>query len=216
MASLNNWKSLKSLGFTSKQDKPSKICLKKDGEHCFDDKINSKIFKDFFSNLAKELLNKLPNPPCKFGAESIKRYYEHLSLGKQIFTLHHATEENVLKLLEGINPTKAAGLDNLAGKFLKDGAPIFTKPVSELCNLSISLSVFPENCKQAKLKPLFKKGSRDESKNYRAISLFSQISKVIEKIVHEKVLKYLDTKNFFIDASLAFALTTQQIYVYHT
>ena len=187
------WKSLKSLGLPSKQDKPSKICLKKDGEHCFDDKINSNIFKDFFSNLAKELVNKLPNPPCKFGAESIKRYYKHFNLGKQKFTLHHATEESVLKLLEGINPTKAAGLDNLAGKFLKDGAQILAKPVSELCNLSISLSLFPEDCKQAKLKPLFKKGSRDEPKNYRPISLLPQISKVIEKIVHEQVLEYLDT-----------------------
>ena len=109
------------------------------------------------------------------------------------FTLHHATEESVLKLLEGINPTKAAGLDNLAGKFLKDGAQILAKPVSELCNLSISLSLFPEDCKQAKLKPLFKKGSRDEPKNYRPISLLPQISKVIEKIVHEQVLEYLDT-----------------------
>ena len=175
------WKSLKSLRLPSKQDKPSKICLKKDGEHCFDDKINSNIFKDFFSNMGKGLLNKLPNPPCNFGVESIKRYYEHFNLGKQKFTLHHATEENVLKLLEGINPTKAAGLDNLAGKFLKDGAPIFAKPVSEICNLSISLSVLPEDCKQAKLKPLFKKGSRDEPKNYRPISLLPQISKVIEK-----------------------------------
>ena len=33
------WKSLKSVGLPSKQDKPSKICLKKDGEHCFDDKF---------------------------------------------------------------------------------------------------------------------------------------------------------------------------------
>ena len=78
--------------------------------------------------------------------------------------------------------------DILAGKFLKDGAQILATPVSELCNLSISLSLFPEDCKQAKLKPLFKKGSRDEPKNYRPISLLPQISKVIEKIVHEQVL----------------------------
>ena len=57
------WKSLKSLGLPSKQDKPSKICLKTDGEHCFDDKINSNVFKEFFSNLATELVKKLPNPP---------------------------------------------------------------------------------------------------------------------------------------------------------
>ena len=189
------WKSLKSLGLPSKQGKPSKICLKKDGEHCFDDKINSNIFKNFFSNLAKELVNKLPNPPCKFGTESVKKYYKHFNLGRKPFTLHHTTDENVLKLLEGINPAKAAGPDNLAGKFLKDGASILTKPVTELCNLSISLSIFPDDCKQAKLKPLYKKGNKDEPKNYRPISLLPQISKVIEKIVHEQILEYLDSNN---------------------
>ena len=189
------WKSLKSLGPPSKQDKPSKICLKKDGEHCFDDKINSDIFKNFFSTLAKELVNRLPNPPGKFGTESVKKYYKHLNLGKKTFTLHHATDENVLKLLEGINPAKAAGPDNLAGKFLKDGAPILAKPITELCNLSITLSCFPDDCKQAKLKSLFKKGSKDETKIYRPASLLPQISKVIEKIVHEQIQEYLDTNN---------------------
>ena len=178
------WESLKSLGLPSKQDKPSKICLNKDDEHCFDDQINSDTFKNFFSTLAKELVNRLPNPPGKFGTESVKKYYKHLNVGKKTFTLHHATDENVRKLLEGINPAKAAGPDNLAGKFLKDGAPILAKPITELCNLSITLSCFLDDCKEAKLKPLFKKGSKDEQKNYRPISLLPQISKVIEKIVH--------------------------------
>ena len=186
------WKSLKSLGLPSKQDKPSKICLKTDGEHRFDDKINSNVFKEFFSNLAKELVKKLPNPPRRFGIENVKEYYKKLNLGNEKFKLHHTNRDNVLKLLEGINPSKAAGPDNLAGKFLKDGASILATPMTELCNLSISLDRFPDDCKQAKLKPLFKKGSKDEPKNYRPISLLPQISKVIEKIVHEQILEYLD------------------------
>ena len=97
-----------------------------------------------------------------------------------------------MKLLEGINPSKAAGPDNLAGKFLKDGASILATPMTELCNLSISLARFPDDSKQVKLKPLFKKGNKDEPKNYRPISLLPQISKVIEKIVHEQILEYLD------------------------
>ena len=42
------------------------------------------------------------------------------------------------------------------------------------------------------MKPLFKKGSKDDPKNYRPISLLPQISKVIEKLVHEQVQEYLD------------------------
>ena len=42
------------------------------------------------------------------------------------------------------------------------------------------------------MKPLFKKGSKDDPKNYCPISLLPQISKVIEKLVHEQVQEYLD------------------------
>ena len=83
----------------------------------------------------------------------------------------------VQKLLEGINPTKSAGLDNLTGKFLRDGASVLAVPISDLCNLSISLSIFPDDCKIAKLKPIYKKESKTKPKNYRPISLLPSISK---------------------------------------
>ena len=47
--------------------------------------------------------------------------------------------------------------------------------------------------KKAKLKPVFKKGSKDP-KNYRPISLLPQLSKIIEKIIHGQVQNYLDDK----------------------
>ena len=65
----------------------------------------------------------------------------------------------VLALLQKIDPSKAVGLDNLGGRFLKDGATVLSLPVTQLINLSIKSSVFPEQCKIAKLKPHYKKGS---------------------------------------------------------
>ena len=72
------------------------------------------------------------------------------------------SEETVLKLLQDLDENKAAGLDNLSGKFLKDGATVLAKPISQICNLSIKYSIFPSDCKIAKLKPLFKKVSKTE------------------------------------------------------
>ena len=40
--------------------------------------------------------------------------------------------------MQDIKSFKAARVDKLSGKFLKDGADILAKPVSALCNLSIS------------------------------------------------------------------------------
>ena len=61
------------------------------------------------------------------------------------------TEGHVLQLLKDMNVDKAAGIDNLSGKFLKDGANILAKQ----CNLSIKYSVFPKDCQIAKLKHLY-------------------------------------------------------------
>ena len=49
------------------------------------------------------------------------------------------------------------GIDDLSGRFLKDGADILTIPITQICNLSIKFSHFPKDCKVAKLKPLYKK-----------------------------------------------------------
>ena len=66
-------------------------------------------------------------------------------------------EDIVLKLLKNIDISKAAGIDNLPGRFLKDGAVILAKPVTEICNLSIKSRIFRDPCKLTKLKPIIKK-----------------------------------------------------------
>ena len=40
-------------------------------------------------------------------------------------------------MLRSTNVRKAAGIDELSGRFLKDGSQVLSKPISELCNLSV-------------------------------------------------------------------------------
>ena len=93
--------------------------------------------------------------------------------------------------MKGLNPSKAAGIDNLSGKFLKDGADILARPISQLCNLSIKLNLFPRSCKIAKVKPLFKKGSKTDPENYGPNSLLPILSKIIERIIHDQTQEFL-------------------------
>ena len=65
-------------------------------------------------------------------------------------------------LLKNSDINKAAIIDGLSGRFLKDGADILTTPISQICNLSINFSHFSKNCKVAKLKPLYKKGIKTD------------------------------------------------------
>ena len=84
------------------------------------------------------------------------------------------------------------GIDNLSGRCLRDGAKVLAKSITELFNLSIEKSIFPDACKIAKLKLLYKKGSKLEPKNYRPISLLPIVSKCFEGIVHSQTQSYLD------------------------
>ena len=107
------WRSLKSLRLPSKQASSSTICLEKGGSLSFDSKTDAEIFKDFYSNLASDLLKKLPSSPNKFGKEKVKKYYKNISLDGKSFSFRPTTPASVLKLLQEINPAKSAGIDNI-------------------------------------------------------------------------------------------------------
>ena len=125
------WKALKSLGLPSKNDTISNICLRKDDKIWFDSKINANAFKEFFCNLAIDLGGKLPPPSNRFRLDTVRNCYQHiLCLFASEFKFSTVTED----LLKDINIDKTAGINNLSGKFLKDGTNILAKPISEICN----------------------------------------------------------------------------------
>ena len=187
------WKTIKSLGLPGKISPAGKISLRNEkGEITFDSKINANIFKSFFANLAMNLVSKLPPASNRFSKDVIHLFYKNQNIKENSFHFSEVTEDSIFKQLISINSNKAAGMDNISGKFLKEGAKFLALPLSQICNLSIKLSVFPNECKLAKLKPLYKKGSRTVPKNYRPVSLLPIISKVIEKVIHEQVQHYLD------------------------
>ena len=68
---------LKSLGSPSKKGSNIlNICLKKDHKINFDEKNKANTFKEFYCNLAGDLLKKLPPPSNKFGITSVRNFYQ--------------------------------------------------------------------------------------------------------------------------------------------
>ena len=126
------------------------------------------------------------------------------------FGCSHVHESQIMNILVKFDTNKAAGTDGLSGTFLKYDAKLLSKPITDLINLSISLSAFPESCKVAKLKPLFKKGSKLEPKNFRPISLLPLISKVLEKVIHDQ------TQNFLTDNSILYCYQSAFIKCHYT
>ena len=189
------WKALNDIGLPKKGSSGKQnICLKDKDNLIFDPKKTSNIFKTFFSDIAKNLLEKLPIAPNRFNKNSVSEYYKNFNLTNK-FQFSHISTQTVHDILKNLDITKSAGIDNVSATFLKDGAEILASPIAQLCNLSVSTSSFPDSCKTAKLFPLYKKGCKTDPKNYRPISLLPIISKVIEKVIHTQTQSFLDENN---------------------
>ena len=66
-----------------------------------DTKSILKTFKSFYSNLAEDLLAKLPKSPNRYTIKSVSGYYEKLSLSES-FKLDSITEGYLFNLLKNV------------------------------------------------------------------------------------------------------------------
>jgi len=75
-------------------------------------------------------------------------------------------------------------------------------PLSHIFNLSISNGIFPDSFIISKVVPIFKAGSPQDPGNYRGIALVDAFSKVFEKLVADRLVKFLVKENFIMLISM--------------
>ena len=98
-----------------------------------------------------------------------------------------------MKTLKSINPNKATGPDNIPNKVLKMAAEILSPSLSAIFNRSLSMGIYPDDWKMARVLPIFKSGDKDDIGNYRPISIISAIAKVFGRLVHDQFYTYLSS-----------------------
>ena len=89
------------------------------------------MFKKSFSNLANDLIQKLPAAAKTFGNKSVEDYCNDMfKLNPKKLTFQTIQTRYISDLLKNCDINKAAGIDDLSGNFLKDGADILTMPIT--------------------------------------------------------------------------------------
>ena len=77
-------------------------------------------------------------------------------------------------------------------KILMHICPKLSSPLSQIVNESFQIGILPDSMKLAKIIPHLKKGCPLSASNYRPISLLSVFSKIIEKVMYERLYKILE------------------------
>ena len=102
------------------------------------------------------------------------------------------SEDEVKELIKGIDIHKSSAIDNLSSRLLKDGFMDLVPKVTTLFNMSLRMGIIPKGWKEAAVIPLHKGGAKSDVNNLRPISLLPVPGKLLERIVHGRVMVFLE------------------------
>ena len=140
-----------------------------------------------------------------FYVPSNMKYNDYLDNGvKGSMFWNPVTSFEVSDYLLSLERNKACGFDNVPAQLLKDAADVIANPLAYIFNQSLSLGVFPEMMKVAKVTPIYKKGQKNVPGNYRPISVLPLLAKVFEKLVNKRLLDFLETNNVLYEHQYGF------------
>ncbi|CAB4029272.1 Hypothetical predicted protein, partial [Paramuricea clavata] len=127
------------------------------------------------------------------------------------------SEFEVQSLLSSLSPSKATGPDGIPAYLLKRCSEVIAPSLTVIFELSLQQGVFPSEWKSANVVPIPKKGDAHEVTNYRPVSLLSQVSKVLERLIFRQVSSFI--KDSLYDIQHGFrcnrSCVTQLLNVFH-
>ena len=96
---------------------------------------------------------------------------------------------------------KAAGTDGLGSSFIKQLIGVIELLLVRIFEESLRTGQVPVQWKEANVTAIFKKkGLRCEPGNYRPVSLTSQIGRIFQRIIRDKLVKFLEDKDLLKDS----------------
>lgn len=181
------WSGIKSVVSIKQANKINVVNKLKDanGNTTSDPAVIANIFNKFFVNVAHDITKNIPRSnksPLEFMGNRI---------GNSFFSAPSVPSE-IFDIISALQSGKSLGPNSIPMKILKLLSPLLSAPLSQTINESFQSGIFPEKMKLAKIIPLFKKGCPLTASNYRPISLLSVFSKITEKVMYERLYKFLE------------------------
>ena len=160
--------------------------IKSDNTMASSSKDKANVLNDFFSSVfTREDRSYIPDFP---------RASYNVPIADMSITI-----EDVRKKLDALNPNKATGPDEIPPRLLKELAAVLAGPIAIIMNKSIQEGNLPSIWKKANVVPIFKKGKKNMSGNYRPVSLTSVTCKILEGLVRQKLVEHLTDNNLVTD-----------------
>ena len=144
----------------------------------YDSRINqhtydvSNIFNTYFANIGT-------NSTCKSRSKGTNE--QHIPKDSMmLFPTDSREVKNAINSLKNSRTQDFYGISNLVVKKCANSS--ICEPLAKAINMSFEEGIFPSILKTTMILPIYKKGAKEDVKNYRLISILSPFGKIFEMI----------------------------------
>ncbi len=131
-------------------------------------------------------------------------YYTRTEPNKHTIFMNPTDTYEIVKILGSCKNKKSTGDDGISLTLLKQLSNELSEPLAYLINMSLEQGTVPDPMKLTKVIPIYKAKSKIEFSNYRPISMLSNISKILEKVVHRRLYSFMTKHNILYDNQFGF------------
>ena len=153
-------------------------------------------FNMFFVDIGPKLASMIPESQTKFN--------QYLNPHQAFMGEANITDDELKEALRSLKLNKSPGYDNIFSNVVNENSDIFFTSLKYIFNLSLQQGIFPENLKIAKVSPVYKKDEEFLLTNYRPMSVLLCFSKLLERIMYNRLFKYLSENSIFYKKQFGF------------
>jgi hypothetical protein len=153
-------------------------------------------FCEFFNSVGSRVLSELRSQPVGTSVGSRRTVPDIARCNASVF-LKPITLIELERLILSLPAKQSSGDDGISNVLLKSMRHVLMPWMLDLFNLSLQTGVFPDALKIANILPLHKAKNVAHFGNYRPISLLVTISKVLEKVMNNRVVAHLNKNKQF-------------------
>ena len=140
-------------------------------------------FNKFFMNVGIKLAQKIPQPLTRF-----ESYTNRVNSEMESKTI---TVNELKEAFYYLKTNKSPGYGDISYNVVKNDFRELYDPLLHIFNLSSSSRIFWDSLKIGKVTTIYKAGDSSDLSNYRPISVLPCFSKILKRIIYNRVYTYL-------------------------
>ena len=152
--------------------------------------MNEQTFVDYFKKLHNCDSEKPNNEFNNTVIKNLNLMKSKINDDTNVFN-QSITGIEIIEAIKSLKNGKSSAKDLISNEMVKHGMPILLEPIIKLFNLVFETSSFPAIWNESLISLIHKKGCKQDLSNYRGISVTSNLGKLFNKIIHNRLKKLI-------------------------